>query len=125
MTGRNPRTEKTRDYRREPWTGHLCRARIPLGSKPIERPGPFGFPESITIHCNQQVGVRPVPGGYACPIPGHAEDVTAQSMAVPLRWNVGRRRADLELRAAHELTETTEHYRDAMQDAGRGSLLRG
>ena len=78
-----------------------CRARLPLGSKPTVQPGPFGFPESVTIHCNQSVGVKPVRGGYACPIPGHAADVEAQA----LRWGAMPTRQDLRQRARLEFEE--------------------
>ena len=55
-----------------------CRARLPLGRKPLVRPGPFGFPETLQVYCGQTVGVQQVGAFFACAIPGHRADVERQ-----------------------------------------------
>ena len=54
--------------------------------------------------------------------------MAAQEHAQQLDWQAPRPDPELRERVEHETehdrTETTEHYRDAMMDSGRGSLLR-
>jgi hypothetical protein len=68
---RDPRAGKDRDYRREPWKGAACGARVPLG-----RP--------TTTRCRQATDTRSFTDSHGqqrfyCPKPGYEADVRDQA----------------------------------------------
>ena len=106
MTGRDPRPEKVRDYRRQPFTGLRCMSHIPPLSKPAMIPGGSGFPVADRPRCGQTRYLRTRPGVHGqmlvwCPIRDHKEDVEAQD--TPYHSAV----AEFGERVHHELEEAT------------------
>ena len=106
MVGRDPRPEKVRDYRREPWNGLHCMSRIPPLSKPQLQIDPeTGYPSLSHERCGQTVGTTTWPGHcgqmlVACSLPLHREDVESQD--APYRPD-----PDFAHRMRHEMEETT------------------
>ena len=125
MTGRNPRPEKTRDYRRHAH-GLLaqCEGHLPVVFAELN-----GWPTETRVRCHRRIGVS---NGY-CPAHRNQNPLEAVWDAMTpqerdaatqraLRWDAPQRDPSMEERVRHEQSET---YRVAMQDAGRGSLNRG
>ena len=97
-----------------------------------------GWPAETRVRCHRRIGVA---NGY-CPAHRNQRidpsleavweamtpDERRVATARALNWQVPRPDPELRERVEHETehdrTETTEHYRDAMMDSGRGGLLR-
>jgi hypothetical protein len=88
-----------------------------------------GWPRTIEgRRCRQSVGIKTIStvsghDYHACSLAGHLGDVLAQVEADEMIERI-RSETRPEPRA-FDRTEATPHYRAAMLDAGRGSLIRG
>jgi hypothetical protein len=119
MTGRNPRTEKTRDYRRHAH-GLLaqCEGHLPVVFAELN-----GWPAETRVRCHRRIGVA---NGY-CPAHRNQNPLEAVWDAMtPQERDAATARVltpdpDFHHRLRHE---AEEGYRDAMIDAGRSSLIR-
>ena len=121
MTGRDPRTEKTREYRRAPHgtQGPQCQGTLPptFGTR-------NGWPAETRVRCHRRIGVA---NGY-CPAHRNQNPIEAvwDAMTPQERDAATHRALRPDPDFHHRLrAEMEEGYREAMNDAGRGSLLRG
>jgi len=123
-----------------------------MGTRPPTYGTRNGWPTETRVRCHRRIGVAIWQGSHgqtmvACPAhrkqvealdaPYRAVEITnadaTHSVTGPdgtvvgpgetkvLRWNAPRQDPEMRERVTHE---QEEGYRDAMQDAGRGSLLR-
>ncbi len=106
MTGRDPRPEKTRDYRKNSWADHTCQGIV----RSELQQSTTGFPMTVTVRCRQTVGVSTWTGSLGQTLRACSRHFGQVELAsrpfradrITLRWDAPRRSLALEMRVAHE-----------------------